>query len=108
MKGCNDKDLMMNVTNSMTVMQLKKKLLEKYGINPEEFILTYSSRWLKDDDDLRDISANSTIFLTNRLRGGFSSFGVDMADIANEKGLVKKNYNKNAPKWNIIDKELNL
>ena len=31
-----------------------------------------------------------------------------MADISNEEGLVKKNFNKNAPKWNIIDNGLNL
>ena len=107
-KDCNGGDLILKVTNSMTVMQLKEKLLEKYGINPEDLRLTYCNRPLEDDDDLRDISANSTIFLTKRLRGGYSGFGVDMADISNEKGLVKKNFNKNAPEWNIIDNGLNL
>ena len=94
-KDCNGKELMLNVTNSMTVMQLKEKLFEKYGINPEDLRLTYCNRPLEDDDDLRDISDNSTIFLTNSLRGGYSGFGVDMTDISNEKGLVKNNFNKN-------------
>ena len=31
-----------------------------------------------------------------------------MADISNEKGLVRRNYGKNAPKWNTITKGLNV
>ena len=31
-----------------------------------------------------------------------------MADISNEKGLVKKNYSKDVPKWNIGIKGLNV
>jgi len=34
-------------------------------------------------------------------------FGVDMADISNEEGLVKKNYGR-AAKWNYITKGLNV
>ena len=37
----------------------------------------------------------------------YSGFGIDMADISNEEGLVKKNYGK-APKWNYITKGLNV
>ena len=31
-----------------------------------------------------------------------------MAQISNEKGLVKKNYHKGAAKWNYITKGLNV
>ena len=96
-KDCKGKDLLLNVTNSMTVMQLKEMLFEKYGKNPEDLRFTYCNRPLEDDDDLRDISANSTIHMIQRLHGGYSGFGVFMADISNEEGLVKKNFNRKAP-----------
>ena len=35
-------------------------------------------------------------------------FGVDMADISNEKGLVKCYYDENAPDWRIITSGLNV
>ena len=108
LKDCNGDNFMLYIKNSMTVMQLKEKLFEEYGKNPANLILIYSSKPLKDDNDLRDISAYSTIYLTYCLLGGYSGFGVDMADISNEEGLVKKNFSKNALKWNFIDDGLNL
>ena len=39
-------------------------------------------------------------------RGGRD--GIDMADISNKKGLIEKNYGKNAKKWNYIIKGLNI
>ena len=35
-------------------------------------------------------------------------FGIDMADVSNEEGLVKKNYGKAAQKWNYITEGLNV
>ena len=50
-------------------------------------------------DDLDIIEAHPSS------RGGG---GIDMADISNEKGLKKCYFSKNAPKWNIITKGLNI
>ena len=38
----------------------------------------------------------------------YSGYGIDMADISNEKGLVRGNYDKEALKWNYITRGLNV
>ena len=38
----------------------------------------------------------------------YSGYGIDMADISNEKGLVRGNYDKEVPKWNYITTGLNV
>ena len=42
--------------------------------------------------------------------GGFDpiGMGIDMADISNKKGLIRGNYDTNAPKWRKAEKGLNI
>ena len=72
-----------------------------------------NNQWIYNGDVLNDDKTILTFGIENKdiieahpsSRGGP---GIDMADISNEKGIVRCNYGKNAPKWNIIKKGLNV
>lgn len=108
-----------NVTFSMTVYQndtalkIKETIKEKDNIpNIDMIELLYGSKILTNDVILKDlkIKPNSKLRynITDSIIGGGPPFGLTMTNIANKEGLEKRNFGKNAKKWNIITKGLNI
>ena len=72
-----------------------------------------NNQWLYEGFVLKDYETILTLGIENKdiieahpsSRGGG---GIDMADISNEKGIVRCNYGKNAAKWNGIMEGLNV
>jgi len=98
-----------NVNTNMTVGEVKEIY---YKIVNSRI----NNQWLYDGGVLKDNDILSSYGIENfdiieahpsSKGGGGDSFGIDMADISNEKGLVKKNYG-NAKKWHYITEGLNV
>ena len=102
------KSIAIKVNENDTIGSVKEKYFSIVGSRINE-------RWKFDGDVLKDdetiltlgIENKDIIYANDSVRGG-DDFGIDMADISNEKGLVRCNYGKNAAKWNIIKKGLNV
>ena len=96
------------VTKTMTVGQVINEIQREKGYNLKDIRLSFK----KPLDDYSKtleyygIIKTQTLSMIWPIKGG-GGLGVDMADISNEKGLVKKNYGK-AAKWNKITTGLNL
>ena len=100
----------LEVTKKMTIKQLKDKVREKVYIDDPSFDFKFFGEMLHDNTTLENykIKEGDTLLIFERIKGGGGYFGIDMADISNEKGKVANYYNKNAPKWNKITEGLNL
>jgi len=101
----------LEVTKTMTIEQLKEKIREK-GYNQENLFLSCHKIHSGDFDysktlEYYGIQNNDNFNLSLPLNGGFI-LGLEMADISNEKGLIRKNFSKKAPKWNKIKQGLNV
>ena len=98
------------VNENDTIKEAKEKYYAKVGSR-------INNQWVYDACVLNDNMTISSYDITNldiieahpsSKGGGDECFGISMADISNEKGLVEKNYSKNAPKWNKIIEGLNV
>ena len=102
----------MTVCKTDTVQKIKETIQEKGNIPIDEIVLIHKSKILKNDEILKDLkiknNSNLNCHRSNCVIGGGSRFGLDMANIANKEGLEKRNFGKNAKKWNIITKGLNI
>ena len=102
----------MTVYKTDTVQKIKETIQEKGNIPIDEMVLTYKSKILKNDEMLKDLkiknNSNLNCHRSNCVIGGGDPWGLDMANIANKEGLEKRNFGKNAKKWNIITKGLNI
>ena len=102
------KPIAIKVNENDTIGSVKEKYFSIVGSRVHD-------RWkfdgavLKDDETILTLGIENkdSIYANAYLRGG-GDFGIDMADISNEKGIVRCNYGKNAAKWNIITKGLNV
>ena len=101
----------MTVYKTDTVQKIKETIQEKGNIPIDEMVLMYKSKILKNDEMLKDLkiknNSNLNCYIENSISGG-TPLGLDMANIANKEGLEKRNFGKNAKKWNIITKGLNI
>ena len=100
----------MTVCETDTVQKIKETIQEKGNIPIDEIVLTHK-HILKNDEILKDLkiknNSNLNCYIENSISGG-TPLGLDMANIANKEGLEKRNFGKNAKKWNIITKGLNI
>ena len=102
----------MTVCKTDTVQKIKETIQEKGNIPIDEIVLIYKNKILKDDEILKDLKIENNSKLhchrSNSIIGGGGLVGLDMANIANKEGLEKRNFGKNAKKWNRITKGLNI
>ena len=92
-----------------TIKSAKKRLKNQLNLTVSEFL--YEGRILHDNEIFSDtgIKENDKInYFENFKGGGGYASGISMADISNEKGLVKGNFGENAKKWNLIVTGLNV
>jgi ubiquitin len=77
----NAKTIKVQVQLLDTVAELKKKIQDKEGIPPNQQVLIYIGKPLRDHDTMFDhnIQKNVTINMIMRLRGGTKSVGVTVA-----------------------------
>ena len=100
----------LEVSKSMTVEQLKDMIQREKGYNKNSYELAFKkpltdlSKTLEYYGIIRTVTVSMTDFMKG---GGGGGFGVEMADVSNEEGLVKRNYGKAEP-WNFITTGLNL
>ena len=107
---CGNAHFSMTVCKTDTVLKIKETIKEKANFsNIDTIELLYGNKILRNDEILKDlkIQQNSKLRYStpNSVIGGGSPFGLDMANIANEKGLEKRNFSKNAKKWNTLKKD---
>ena len=97
------------VEKTYTISKVKDVIKKKQKIKGN-IELCFNGDILEDNDTLEyyEILPYSTLIYLGEYLAGGGDFGLNMADISNEKGLVKKNYSKDAPKWNISVKGLNV
>jgi hypothetical protein len=98
------------VTKTMTVEQLKDMIQREQGYNKNSYFLSFKKplQDLYKTLEYYGIIKSVTIQMIEPFRGGGpGGFGVEMADVSNEEGLVKRNYGKAQP-WNYITTGLNL
>lgn len=111
---CGNAIFSMTVCKTDTVLKIKETIKEKDNIpNIDMIELLYNNKILRNDEILKDlkIQQNSKLKYTiaNSIIGGNDEFfGLEMADITNKEGLKKRNFGKNAKKWNIVKKGLNI
>ena len=91
------------VNENDTIGSVKEKYYSIVGSRTNNQWI-YDASVLKDDETILTLGIENEdiIYAYPSCRGGP---GIDMADISNEKGIVRCNYGKNAPKWNIIKKQ---
>lgn len=106
------KNFSMTVYETDTVRKIKETIKEKDNISNIDMIqLCLCNKILKNDELLKDLKIHQNYLrytTIDSVMGGFSPFGLDMANIANKKGLEKCNFDKNANEWNKIIKGLNI
>ena len=105
-RDCKSKSIAIKVNENDTIGSVKEKYYSIVGSRA-------FNRWMYDGAVLKDDETILTLGIENKdiIEANPSSRGggpFDMADISNEKGLVRRNYGKNAPKWNTITKGLNV
>lgn len=98
---CGNVIFSMIVCKTDTVLKIKETIKEKDNIPYIDMIeLIYRDKILRNDEILEDLkikqNSNLKYWTTNSVIGGGSPFGLVMANIANEKGLEKRNFEKNA------------
>ena len=102
------KSIAIKVNENDTIGSVKEKYYSIVGSRAFNRWM-YDGAVLKDDETILTLGIeNKDIITANSCSRGGDDFGIDMADISNEKGLVRRNYGKNAPKWNTITKGLNV
>ena len=94
------------VNENDTIGSVKEKYYSIVGSRRNNQWL-YFGAVLKDDETILTLGINNKDIIEAHpsSKGGG---GIVMADISNEKGIVLCNYSKNAAKWNIIIKGLNV
>ena len=101
-----DKDVALLVNKNDTIGSAKEKYCSKVGLE-NGIQWKYDGLILKDSDTFLSVGIENEDIISSSKRfkaGG----GIDMADLSNEKGLVRRNYGKNALKWNKIIEGLNV
>ena len=85
------------LNNEENIFVLKGKIL-----NRQPFVEKTLGELIKEDEKVMFIRKHHYNYA-----GGYD-FGIDNKEASNEEVLVKGNYNKDAAKWNIITKGLNV
>ena len=96
-----------------TVGQAKKRFLNQLPNYEKKnfFSWTFYGDILEDNEIFSDIGieeGDTIVYSVFYNGGGNGSFGISIADISNEKGLVKGNFNNNAKDWNKVITGLNV
>lgn len=70
-KSINGKTRLVEVQGTDTIRQVKEKLRDKEGINPDEQRLIYAGKNLEDNKTIEDyqINKDATLHLVMRVRG---------------------------------------
>lgn len=107
-----DVDFPMTVHETSTVSEILEKIKEKGNIqNINQIQLFYQSKILKDlNAELKTFKIQQNAILRYSRKGSIigGGYGIEFADITNKEGLEKLNFNKDAKKWNMITKGLNI
>ena len=105
-----NKGITMTVNKNDTIASAKEKYYSIVGSRKNNQWL-YDATVLKDNDTFLSIEMEDKDIIeahpSSKGEGG-PDIGIDMADISNERGIVHRNFGKNAPKWNIIIEGLNV
>ena len=109
----NGREIKLLVDLNETIGSAKKRCADQLytHMNTKIKTWTYGGEILEDNEIFSDagIEDGSTILNSDEYNGGYDGpFGVFMADISNEKGLVEGNFNNNAKDWNKIITGLNV
>jgi hypothetical protein len=117
----NNNRIMVSYNSSITFGKFALDFLKKHGYYPisldtDDYIFSYGAKILNNHEyinkalkeliiekmEIRFIKINEL-----KLAGGFS-IGIDNKAAQDEEILIKGNYNKDAPQWNVITKGLNM
>lgn len=108
----NRKVLEIEVEKNDTIRKLVEKIKQKNNISIN--LLNISGEDIKESDydnktiEDFDLDDGDHILISDYYNGGGDfPLGIDMADISNKNGLIRKNF-ASAPKWNKIKKGLNI
>ena len=101
---CAGKQFPVELTENLTVMDLKDIILEKEGIPPVKQRLAVHGRGMADDQTLEEygIGPGVIVSLWLRLRGGGVGVGVEFADVSSADSLKRKGWSKSAPAWRVV------
>jgi len=106
----NREEIEIEVEKNDTIRKLVEKIKQKIDI-PINFLTISGLDVSKSEYDNKtiedfDLDDGDNILISDLYNGGF--LGIDMADISNKNGLIRKNFASQAPKWNTIRKGLNI
>ena len=109
----NGREIKLLVDLNETIGSAKKRCADQLytHMNTKIKTWTYDGEILEDNEIFSDAGIEDGDTIVSSLNydgGGNGSFGVFMADISNEKGLVEGNFNNNAKDWNKIITGLNV
>ena len=98
------------VTENLTVMDLKVRIQEKGGIPPDDQRLIVNGYGMTNYRTLEEhgIEPDAIIHLFWRMTGGGASVGVEFADVSSADGLKRKGWSKSAPLWRVANPGLCL
>jgi hypothetical protein len=112
----NDRDHIVEYNSSITCKEFILDYLKKFTdlVSLDTTVYTFkmgmkvlnSQKWL--EKKLSDVIESGSTVRFIRKQGLHYSGGIDMADISNEKGLVRGNYNNQAPDWRTVTNGLNV
>ncbi|KAA6389595.1 MAG: putative ubiquitin 4 [Streblomastix strix] len=98
-KKIKNKAFAVNIDNEEPVLELKKKITQKLGIETNEQRLIFAGKELEDEKDLQeyDIQTNSTVQLELRLIGGLPP--KRFVNVEGTDSLIRAAYSEKAAEW---------